>query len=1094
MRALGWALLAEASSARIFYERSDLRAAVIEWSWADKDEMISSSGHISEWDVSRITNMSCLFKDVDGFNDSIHLWDTSSVTDMSYMFSNADVFNQEIGNWNTSNVRDMRYMFSNARSFNQDIGNWSTSQVTDMRGMFENAHSFNQPLRDWDTSSVTEMSEMFKEAYAFNQAIGDWKILKVRSTRRMFDHAWHFNQPIGLWNTSAVEDMSYMFSHAHHFSQPINSWDCSAVKNMSYMFCSAPVFNQPIGAWNTGAVVDMSGLFKHALCFNQPIGSWDTSSVINMRYMFSDADAFDQPIGSWNTSNAQTMSYMFYNAVSFAYPIGNWDTSSVTDMSYMFRDADSFNQPIGGWDTSAVTDMAFMFCDANGFNQPIGDWDTSRVQSMTFMFCDTGDFNQPLDQWDVSSVTDMSFMFSNAVAFDQPIGYWNTSKVVDMSYMFYGADAFHQYVGTWDVGRVEQPAIALKNTDLTACMSSAILDAWGVEPREQSRSRSSLGSSVCPKCLEAPCPSSDMACVEGLCAPVAYGFIHMGRAMWPKDALKLEPGAESFHSCADLCDDGNCTGFVMEDRKCYLTWSSEQPNHQEGSGDDFKLAAFQKATCATFSCPVGSELDPEVLGQSVDEATCCKCSKPGWVKDLRFAPALQCQQCPLGHVPSAVNASRCEQCPAGSYAQPGFAECHQCGPGSVPAPNQGMCQACPPSQYSQSGYEKCQVCQPPLLMVDDTCIWWHMPLIALALVALFLAIQLVAKRVRKRHTVQMKEHLAKRDTLMQELEAALWLEPHVEKKASELESLGMTPGEVAEHLRALRAEQSLKAGVSLRYLLSGDFEDLARGRTQLEDPSFNDMKPAFWLGADPLGGDIICPRDLKPGCALVDWLPQKERREQTHFMSWTWSYRLSQVQSALWMYQASSVIQQDVYFYMCFFVNNQFRIIVERSMTGSSNLGVVFNENLTRVGKMVAILDTWKNPVYLGRVWTIYEQFMARSLDIPVTFAMPESSNQSLQEQISRGDLGIREITESLSSIDVQHAKAWDPQDEIAVKGVIQASTPDFSYVNNHVTRVMVKWIGEVVKEQFQRLIDGTREQRSGSVTTVASSCGADLE
>ncbi|CAK9102662.1 unnamed protein product [Durusdinium trenchii] len=129
-------------------------------------------------------------------------------------------------------------------------------------------------------------------------------------------------------------------------------------------------------------------------------------------------------------------------------------------------------------------------------------------------------------------------------------------------------------------------------------------------------------------------------------------------------------------------------------------------------------------------------------------------------------------------------------------------------------------------------------------------------------------------------------------------------------------------------------------------------------------------------------------------------------------------------------------------------------------------------EERTRVGKMVAILDTWKNPVYLGRVWTIYEQFMARSLDIPVTFAMPESSNQSLQEQISRGDLGIREITESLSSIDVQHAKAWDPQDEIAVKGVIQ----------------------EVVKEQFQRLIDGTREQRSGSVTTVASSCGADLE
>ena len=57
------------------------------------------------------------------------------------------------------------------------------------------------------------------------------------------------------------------------------------------------------------------------------------------------------------------------------------------------------------------------------------------------------------------------------------------------------------------------------------------------------------------------------------------------------------------------------------------------------------------------------------------------------------------------------------------------------------------------------------------------------------------------------------------------------------------------------------------------------------------------MKTGFWLSEDPIGEDIICPRDGRPGCALVDWIPRRERREQTHFMSWTWKYSLQQVQA-----------------------------------------------------------------------------------------------------------------------------------------------------------------------------------------------------
>ena len=74
------------------------------------------------------------------------------------------------------------------------------------------------------------------------------------------------------------------------------------------------------------------------------------------------------------------------------------------------------------------------------------------------------------------------------------------------------------------------------------------------------------------------------------------------------------------------------------------------------------------------------------------------------------------------------------------------------------------------------------------------------------------------------------------------------------------------------------------------------------------------------------------------------------------------------------------------YFYVCFFVNNQFRIIVEQTAAGSDNLEDVFKDNLKRIGKMVAILDTWERPVYLTRIWTVFEQFVASAIEIEVTY------------------------------------------------------------------------------------------------------------
>ena len=76
----------------------------------------------------------------------ISQWDVSNVTDMSFAFRGASSFNEPLNNWNVSNVKNMDRVFSNARSFNQTLNKWNVSKVTDMSFMFGLCDSFNQPL------------------------------------------------------------------------------------------------------------------------------------------------------------------------------------------------------------------------------------------------------------------------------------------------------------------------------------------------------------------------------------------------------------------------------------------------------------------------------------------------------------------------------------------------------------------------------------------------------------------------------------------------------------------------------------------------------------------------------------------------------------------------------------------------------------------------------------------------------------------------------------------------------------------------------------------------------------------------------------
>ena len=113
---------------------------------ARKQRVVTKYGEISNWDVSKVTNMSYMFQDAESFNQPLNNWNVSKVTNMSAMFCFARSFNQPLDNWNVSNVTDMNNMFNDVTFFNHPLNNWNVSKVEDMAWMFYKASSFNQPL------------------------------------------------------------------------------------------------------------------------------------------------------------------------------------------------------------------------------------------------------------------------------------------------------------------------------------------------------------------------------------------------------------------------------------------------------------------------------------------------------------------------------------------------------------------------------------------------------------------------------------------------------------------------------------------------------------------------------------------------------------------------------------------------------------------------------------------------------------------------------------------------------------------------------------------------------------------------------------
>ena len=182
--------------------------------------------NISTWDVSAVTShtnfgtnsgLSESYYPTGFYSNSGAMDDVNIQTAVDLWISDRTTAEQTYGhisNWDVSGVTNMSELFMNKSTFDQDLSGWDVSLVTDMSSMFKGAHAFNNKSNGDvfypnSTSSVTNMSSMFEGALAFDQNISTWDVSFVTSHTDFGTNSGlsESNYPIGFYsNPSAGGD------------------------------------------------------------------------------------------------------------------------------------------------------------------------------------------------------------------------------------------------------------------------------------------------------------------------------------------------------------------------------------------------------------------------------------------------------------------------------------------------------------------------------------------------------------------------------------------------------------------------------------------------------------------------------------------------------------------------------------------------------------------------------------------------------------------------------------------------------------------------------------------------------------------------
>lgn len=155
----------------------------------------------------------------------------------------------------------------------------------------------------------------------------------------------------------------------------------------------------------------------------------------------------------------------------------------------------------------------------------------------------------------------------------------------------------------------------------------------------------------------------------------------------------------------------------------------------------------------------------------------------------------------------------------------------------------------------------------------------------------------------------------------------------------------------------------------------------------------------------------------------------------------------------------------------------------------SETCGCKLSNWLTEIGKVLIVLDSYTNPLYITRIWTVYEAFIASGLsDVDIQIVMPECEVDSL---LGEGDSdGLK----AAMAIDAETAGAYCAVDEMRIKSKIRNTVGGFDLVNQTVQELLSRLLTSMISNVSMEAATRNGHDREQRATIAASaSCREDI-
>ena len=253
-----------------------------------------TSMDISKFDVSKATDLSCMFEDC------------SSVTTLN------------VSGWDVSKAEKLSSMFSGCSSLESlDVSGWDVSSGTDFRSMFYGCSSLMSiDVSAWNISNATDISSMFEDCKSLTSLV-----LPKCGAGEYGMAGSIFNGCAGLTSLGLSE------------------WN---VENIELALLSLPdkgsLVHLDVSKADTSGVTDVSGLFRGCSSLESlDVANWDVSRIEDFSSMFSGCSSLTAlDLSGWDVSNIRDYSWMFYGCTSLrSLDVSGWAIRSYVEYKGM---------------------------------------------------------------------------------------------------------------------------------------------------------------------------------------------------------------------------------------------------------------------------------------------------------------------------------------------------------------------------------------------------------------------------------------------------------------------------------------------------------------------------------------------------------------------------------------------------------------------------------------------------------------------------------------------------------------------------------------------------------------------------------------